>query len=108
MGRKAVPKSDRSGSFVTIASGFEGDKDALPDSGRHWRAARPTLKAGESAEYAPGKTRNLYLVPAAGAWKSTAFVSTRVTASQSATKHGSRSPRWRIPNWCWSTRREQR
>jgi quercetin 2,3-dioxygenase len=26
-----------------------------------------TLKAGESAEYAPQKTRNLYLVPAAGA-----------------------------------------
>ena len=25
-----------------------------------------TLKAGESAEYAAGKTRNLYLVPAAG------------------------------------------
>ena len=26
-----------------------------------------TLKAGESAEYAPDKTRHLYLVPAAGA-----------------------------------------
>jgi redox-sensitive bicupin YhaK (pirin superfamily) len=26
-----------------------------------------TLKAGESAEYTPDKTRNLYLVPAAGA-----------------------------------------
>jgi len=25
-----------------------------------------TLKAGDSAEYAAGKTRNLYLVPAAG------------------------------------------
>jgi redox-sensitive bicupin YhaK (pirin superfamily) len=25
-----------------------------------------TLKAGESAQYAPRKTRNLYLVPAAG------------------------------------------
>jgi quercetin 2,3-dioxygenase len=45
-GAKPFPKSDRSGNFVTIASGFEGDK---------------------SAKYSSGKTRNLYLVPAAGA-----------------------------------------
>src|ERR1700724_1337684 len=31
------------------------------------RVLATTLKAGESAEYASGKTRNLYLVPAAGA-----------------------------------------
>jgi redox-sensitive bicupin YhaK (pirin superfamily) len=65
-GAKPFPKSDRSGNFVTIASGFEGDKDALPIRADA-RVLATTLKAGESAEYAPGKTRNLYLVPAAGA-----------------------------------------
>jgi len=65
-GAKPFPKSDRSGNFVTIASGFDGDKDALPIRADA-RVLATTLKAGESAEYASGKTRNLYLVPAAGA-----------------------------------------
>ena len=65
-GAKPFPKSDRSGKLVTIASGFDGDKDALPIRADA-RVLATTLKAGESAEYAPGKTRNLYLVPAAGA-----------------------------------------
>jgi redox-sensitive bicupin YhaK (pirin superfamily) len=65
-GAKPFPKSDRSGKFVTIASGFKGDNDALPIRADA-RVLATTLKAGESAEYAPGKTRNLYLVPAAGA-----------------------------------------
>jgi quercetin 2,3-dioxygenase len=51
---------------VTIASGFAADNDALPIRADA-RVLATTLKAGESAEYAPGKTRNLYLVPAAGA-----------------------------------------
>jgi len=55
-----------SGNFVTIASGFDGDKDALPIRADA-RVLATTLKAGESAEYAPQKPRNLYLVPAAGA-----------------------------------------
>jgi redox-sensitive bicupin YhaK (pirin superfamily) len=65
-GAKPFPKSDRSGNFVTIASGFDDDKDALPIRADA-RVLATTLKAGESAEYAPQKTRNLYLVPAAGA-----------------------------------------
>jgi redox-sensitive bicupin YhaK (pirin superfamily) len=65
-GAKPFPKSDRSGNFVTIASGFKGDNDALPIRADA-RVLATTLKAGESAEYAPGKSRNLYLVPAAGA-----------------------------------------
>src|ERR1700686_4456883 len=65
-GAKPFPKSDRSGNFVTIASGFQGDKDALPIRADA-RVLATTLKAGERAEYAPGKRRNLYLVPAAGA-----------------------------------------
>src|SRR5258707_5748136 len=64
-GAKPFPKADRSGNFVTIASGFEGDKDALPIRADA-RVLATTLKAGDSAEYAAGKTRNLYLVPAAG------------------------------------------
>jgi quercetin 2,3-dioxygenase len=65
-GAKPFPKSDRSGKLVTIASGFEGDKDALPIRADA-RVLATTLKAGESAEYDADKTRNLYLVPAAGA-----------------------------------------
>src|SRR3977135_1003683 len=65
-GAKPFPKSNRSGSFVTIASGFKGDEDALPIRANA-RVLATTLKSGESAEYAPGKTRSLYLVPAAGA-----------------------------------------
>ena len=64
-GAKPFPKSDRSGKFVTIASGFAADNDALPIRADA-RVLATTLKAGESAEYAPDKTRNLYLVPAAG------------------------------------------
>ena len=64
-GAKPFPKADRSGNFVTIASGFDGDNDALPIRADA-RVLATTLKAGDSAEYAPDKTRNLYLVPAAG------------------------------------------
>ena len=60
------PKGDRAnGKLVTIASGFAGDKDALPIRADA-RVLATTLKAGESAEYTPGKARHLYLVPAAG------------------------------------------
>jgi hypothetical protein len=65
-GAKPFPKLDRSGNFVTLASGIAGDKDALPIRADA-RVLAATLKAGESAEYAPRKARNLYLVPAAGA-----------------------------------------
>ena len=51
---------------MTIASGFKADNDALPIRADA-RVLATTLKAGESAEYAPDRTRNLYLVPAAGA-----------------------------------------
>jgi redox-sensitive bicupin YhaK (pirin superfamily) len=64
-GAKPFPKSDRSGKLVTIASGIAGDADALPIRANA-RVLATTLKAGESAEYDAGKTRNLYLVPAAG------------------------------------------
>ena len=65
-GAKPFPKADRSGKFVTIASGFKADNDALPIRAEA-RVLATTLKAGESAEYEIGKDRNGYLVPAAGA-----------------------------------------
>jgi quercetin 2,3-dioxygenase len=65
-GAKPFPKSDRSGKFITIASGLDGDKDALPIRAQA-RVLATTLKAGASAEYTPRPARNLYLVPATGA-----------------------------------------
>ena len=64
-GSKPFPKADRSGKLVTIASGFSGDEDALPIRAEA-RVLATTLRAGESAEYTADKSRNLYLVPAAG------------------------------------------
>ncbi|MGE0117299.1 MAG: pirin family protein [Dongiaceae bacterium] len=65
-GAKPFPKDDRSGRFVTLASGFEGDADALPIR-TDARVLGATLKAGETAEYALGENRRGYLVPAKGA-----------------------------------------
>jgi quercetin 2,3-dioxygenase len=64
-GSKPFPKANRSGKFVTIASGFKADNDALPIRADA-RVLATTLKAGESAEYEPAKARHLYLVPAVG------------------------------------------
>ena len=65
-GAQPFPKNDRSGRFITLASGMDRDGDALPIRADA-RVLATTLKAGESAEYTAGRTRNLYLVPAAGA-----------------------------------------
>jgi redox-sensitive bicupin YhaK (pirin superfamily) len=51
---------------VTLASGFANDDDALPIR-TDARVVAATLKAGETAEYALGKMRRGYLVPAKGA-----------------------------------------
>ncbi len=64
-GAKPFPKADRSGKFVTIASGFKADNDALPIRADA-RVLATTLKAGETAEYALGENRYGYLVPASG------------------------------------------
>jgi len=65
-GAKPFPKADRSGRFVTLASGFDGDEDALPIR-TDARVLGATMKAGESTEYAADAARHLYLVPATGA-----------------------------------------
>jgi len=64
-GAKPFPKGDRSGKFVTLASGFSDDADALPIR-TDARVLGATLKAGESTTYALGKDRSGYLVPAVG------------------------------------------
>ncbi|HMP56945.1 MAG TPA: pirin family protein [Novosphingobium sp.] len=65
-GTRPFPKGDRSGRFVTLASGMDGDGDALPINAQA-RVLGATLKAGESARYASDPARHLYLVPAEGA-----------------------------------------
>jgi redox-sensitive bicupin YhaK (pirin superfamily) len=65
-GAKPFPKGERSGRFVTLASGFAGDADALPIRAEA-RVLGASLKAGTSATYAAAKGRHLYLVPATGA-----------------------------------------
>ncbi len=65
-GAKPFPKGARAGSFVTLASGFAEDTDALPIR-TDARILGATLKAGESAEYPLGDARLGYLVPARGA-----------------------------------------
>ena len=64
-GAKPFPKQDRSGRFVTLASGREDDGDALPIRADA-RVLGATLKAGESAEYQLGDGRRAYLVAALG------------------------------------------
>jgi redox-sensitive bicupin YhaK (pirin superfamily) len=65
-GTKPFPKSDRSGRFVTLASGLPGDSDALPIR-TDARVVGATLKKGETAEYKLGAARHGYLVAAVGA-----------------------------------------
>jgi len=64
-GSQPFPKADRSGRFLTLASGFDNDNDALPIRARA-RVLGATLKVGETVEYAIGERRHGYLVPALG------------------------------------------
>lgn len=64
-GAKPFPKGDRSGKFVTLASGYADDSDALPIRADA-RVLGATLKAGESVEHTVGDGRHAYLVPAVG------------------------------------------
>ena len=65
-GAKPFPKGDRSGHFVTLASGFSEDDDALPIRTKA-RVLGATVKAGERITYDLGEGRHAYLVPAKGA-----------------------------------------
>src|SRR3546814_17506605 len=59
-GAKPFPKGDRSGQFVTLASGFEGDDGALPIRADA-RVLGATIKAGESLTHSVGEGRHAYL-----------------------------------------------
>ncbi|VXC67108.1 putative Quercetin 2,3-dioxygenase [Pseudomonas sp. 8Z] len=64
-GAKPFPKGDRAGAFVTLASGYEEDADALrirTDA----RLVAATVKAGQNAEYNLLPGRKAYLVGATG------------------------------------------
>jgi redox-sensitive bicupin YhaK (pirin superfamily) len=65
-GAKPFPKADRSGRFVTLASGMAGDDDALPIRADA-RVMGATVKAGERVSLTLDPTRHAYLVPAKGA-----------------------------------------
>ncbi|QAY78749.1 pirin family protein [Sphingosinicella sp. BN140058] len=65
-GAKPFPKDDRAGQFVTLASGYSDDKDALPIR-TDAKVVGATLKAGETTQYRIGAERRAYLVPAIGA-----------------------------------------
>ncbi len=64
-GAKPFPKGERSGKFVTLASGFAEDSDALPIRADA-RVLGATIKAGESVAHSVGDGRHAYLVPALG------------------------------------------
>ena len=69
-GAKPFPKDDRSGRFVTLASGFDDDLleengGALP-IGAEARVMGATLRAGESVTHSVGAGRHAYLVLATG------------------------------------------
>lgn len=64
-GQRSFPKADRSGKFVTLASGIEGDEDVLPIR-TNARVVGATAEAGSTLTYELGAGRHAYLVPARG------------------------------------------
>ena len=65
-GAKPFPKDERDGTFVTLASGFADDSEALKINAAA-RVMGATLKAGEKAELSPDPSRHVYLVAVNGA-----------------------------------------
>jgi redox-sensitive bicupin YhaK (pirin superfamily) len=64
-GAKQFPKGDRSGRFVTLASGFDQDEGALRIRADA-RVMGATIKAGERVTVTLDPKRHAYLVPASG------------------------------------------
>lgn len=65
-GARRFPRGERSGAFVPLASGMDGDADALPIRADA-RVLGASVKAGEAVTYRPRSAdRHLYLVPATG------------------------------------------
>ena len=106
-GAKPFPKSDRSGRFVPLASGFAGDADALPIRAEA-RVLGATLKAGETVEYELGPSATAISCRLKAASRSTASASAPATARPSPTRPCSRSKRSRTPRSSSWTRRRTR
>lgn len=64
-GAKPFPKGERSGRFVTLASGYQDDAEALPIRADA-RVMGATLRTGERVEHSVDEGRHAYLVPATG------------------------------------------
>jgi redox-sensitive bicupin YhaK (pirin superfamily) len=64
-GAAKFPKADRSGKFVTLASGYEEDAEALKINSAA-RVLGATLAKGESAELTLDPSRHAYLVATQG------------------------------------------
>jgi redox-sensitive bicupin YhaK (pirin superfamily) len=64
-GTRPFPKEARDGQFVALASGIEGDADALLIHSNA-RVLGATIKAGETVTYPTDASRHAYLVPATG------------------------------------------
>lgn len=64
-GTKPFPKANRSGRFVTLASGFASDSEALPIRASA-RVMGATIKEGERIALSLDPKRHAYLVPATG------------------------------------------
>jgi len=101
-GTRPFPKGERSGRFVPLASGFEGDAEALPirtDAlvlGLRCMPARPsTIRWHPNVTAIWCRSR----VPS----RSMVCGSKRATERRSATRRGSRYAPSTTPNWCWST-----
>jgi redox-sensitive bicupin YhaK (pirin superfamily) len=64
-GAAKFPKAERSGRFVTLASGYDSDAEALRINSAA-RVLGATLEAGESAELPLDPSRHVYLVATQG------------------------------------------
>lgn len=64
-GTRPFPQADRTGRFVTLASGIAGDVDALPIHADA-RVLGAMVRQGSSATYTLDPARHAYLVPASG------------------------------------------
>jgi quercetin 2,3-dioxygenase len=64
-GTRPFPKADRAGSWITLASGYASDGDALPIRADA-RVLGATLSAGSSLDLTVADGHKAYLVPATG------------------------------------------
>lgn len=64
-GTRTFPKGERSNQFITLASGFRDDADALTINADA-RVVGATIRKGETVAYPLGTERLGYLVPATG------------------------------------------